>query len=231
MKQTESAVRSPRRGTWTRTIRPHTDDRERRPWRRLALALLLCAPWLGCTEKTVQQPRQQGLAPGEERPLGSVTAPVVAPPPPPPPRAAPSTLASPFAPKTPDPGALQRPVPSADEEDAGAVVPTSPLPHDTVAQRDLPAELTALIGRAGECLELATVASSGGRVTIVVTAHAVPSGRITRATADAPGQPASALRCLEQRATAGSLRSPVPGAPLEVTATIPIEVISQPGPR
>jgi hypothetical protein len=179
----------------------------------------------------VQEPRQRGLAPGEERPLGAVTAPVVATPPAPPPALPPSTLDSPFARKGPDPGALQRPEPTPVEEDAGDVVPTGPLPHDTVAQRDLPAELTALIGRAGECLELETVASSGGRVTIVVTAYAVPSGRITRATADAPGQPASALRCLEQRATSGSLRSPVPGAPLEVTATIPIEVISQPGPR
>lgn len=198
--------------------------------RRVFLALAFVALGGAC-DKTVQQPRQQGLAPGEERPLGSIAAPVVATPPPRPPPAPPSSLASPFAPKAPDPGALARPAPAAIEEDAGDVVPTGPLPHDTVAQRDLPAELTALIGRAGECLELATVASSGGRVTIVVTAHAVPSGRITRATADAPGQPASALRCLEQRVTAGSLRSPVPGAPLEVTATIPIEVISQPGPR
>lgn len=226
MKQTESDHRVWSRSPGKCAVRRHA----RGATRRVLLALAFSVLCVAC-DKTVQQPRQQGLAPGEERPLGSIAAPVVAPPPPRPPPVAPSTLASPFAQKAPDPGALARPAPAAVEEDAGAIVPPGPLPHDTVAQRDLPAELTALMGRPGECLELATVASSGGRVTIVVTAYAVPSGRITRATADAPGQPASALRCLEQRATAGSLRSPVPGAPLEVTATIPIEVISQPDPR
>lgn len=226
MKRTESGHRAWSPDTQLLAARPHA----RGARRRVLLALAFSALWASC-DKTVQQPRQQGLAPGEERPLGSITAPVVTPPPPRPAPRPPSSLESPFAQRAPDPGALARPLPAPVEEDAGAVVPTGPQPHDTVAQRDLPAELTALMGRAGECLELATVASSGGRVTIVVTAHAVPSGRITRATADAPGQPASALRCLEQRATAGSLRSPVPGAPLEVTATIPIEVISQPGPR
>jgi hypothetical protein len=213
MMQTGNGVRLPslrsRRSTWA-----------------LALALLAAG---SCTEKTVEQPRQRGLAPGEELPLGPVVAP--APPPPPAPPSAPSTLTSPFASKAPDPGSLQRTDEAPPSEPPGAAVPTAAEPHDKVAQRDLPAELTALLGQPASCLELASVASSGGRLTIVVTAYAVPSGRITRATVDAPGQPASALRCLEQRVTSASLRSPVPGAPLQVTATIPIEVISQPEPR
>ena len=213
MKQAGNRVRAPssrsRRGAWT-----------------LAVALFAAA---GCSEKTVEQPRQQGLAPGEERPLGPVVLKSEPAPAPPPPRA-PSSLASPFASAKPDPGSLQRTDPPLMEE-PGAAVPPAAEPHDKVAQRDLSAELTALLGQPASCLELASVAAAGGRLTIVVTAFAVPSGRITRASVKAPGQPTSALRCLEGRATSGSLRSPVPGAPLQVTATIPIEVISQPEPR
>jgi hypothetical protein len=214
MKQAGNRVRPPssrsRRGVWT-----------------LAVALLAAA---GCSEKTVEQPRQQGLLPGEGRPLGPVVIKPEPAAPPPPPRA-PSSLPSPFASAKPDPGALQRTDPPPIREEPGAAVPTAAEPHDKVAQRDLPAELTALLGQPASCLELASVAAAGGRLSIVVTAYAVPSGRITRASVDAPGQPASALRCLEGRVTSGSLRSPVPGAPLQVKATIPIEVISQPEPR
>jgi hypothetical protein len=224
-----ASLRSPARGRAS-TARPPEGAllATRRSWgtRALALALLAAA---GSSEKTVDKPRQQGLAPGEERPLGPVAVTPEPPPPPAPPRA-PSSLGSPFASPKPDPGSLQRTDPPP-TQDPGAALPTTAEPHDKVAQRDLPAELTALLGQPASCLELASVAAAGGRLTIVVTAYAVPSGRITRASVDAPGQPASALRCLEQRATSASLRSPVPGAPLQVTATIPIEVISQPEPR
>jgi hypothetical protein len=222
MKQTDRAPRSALRA------RSHPGAELRG---MLAAALLASAGLLlGCSEPEAPLLRQRGLAPGEEVPRGPTPPPPSAPPPaPPPPR---SSLESPFAARAPDPGALVRREPARDE-DAG--MPAAPQrasgPADTGAQRDLPAELTALLGQPASCLELASVASAGGRVTISLVAYAVPSGRITRATATAPGQPATALRCLEQRAMAVSLRGPVPGAPLQVTATIPIEVISQPTPR
>lgn len=194
-------------------------------------ALLLAALGLGCSDKSEPLLRPRGLAPGEEVPRGPVAAPLPAPPPPPPPP--PSRLGSPFAPKAPDPGALRRTGLAIEDAGSAPTTPSSPstTAADTGVQRDLPAELTALLGQPAECLDLAQVASAGGRVTIIVTAYAVPSGRITRASATAPGQPATALRCIEQRAASISLRGPVPGAPLQVTATIPVEVISQPSPR
>jgi len=199
---------------------------------RLAAALLTSACCgLGCSDSPAPQLRQRGLAAGEEVPRGPTSLPKPAAPPPP--MAAPrSSLESPFAARAPDPGALARSAPTEEAEDAGAPLAQIPTgPADTGVRRDLPAELIALMGQPGSCLELANVTSAGGRLTITLTAYAVPSGRITRATADAPGQPATALRCLEQRAVAGSLRGPVPGAPLQITATIPIEVFSQPNPR
>jgi hypothetical protein len=203
------------------------------------LCVVLPALLPGCSEQPAPQLRPRGLLPGEEVPRGP--GPQLVPKPAAPTPAAapqPSSLTSPFAPAAPDPGALARPQPVAPAaavvEDAAVdeVAPTpSPSEALTTRPRDLPSELTALLGQPGSCLDLAAVASAGGRTTISITVSVMPSGRILRASASAPNQAAEALRCLEQRASAGSFRGPVPSAPLEVTATIPIEVVAQPQAR
>jgi hypothetical protein len=99
---------------------------------------------------------------------------------------------------------------------------------DAGKPRDLSSELLERLGSPTSCLDLQQAVAGGGRLTVVVVAEVMPSGRITRAQATAPNQPASALRCLENRATSAGLKGPVPGAPLSVTATMPIEVASQP---
>lgn len=174
---------------------------------------------LGCSDsKPVARPR--GLQTGEETRAPVIAAPVVTPPPPPPP----SSLASPFE-KTLDPGALQaQPVAV---QDAGQPAQATAV-VDAGKPRDLSAELLERIGSPMACLDLPQAVASGGRLNIVVVAEVMPSGRITRAQANAPGQPASALHCLESRVTSSGLKGPVPGAPLSVTATLPIEVASQP---
>lgn len=186
----------------------------------------------GCSEQPVVQTRPRGLLPGEETSHARLEPPrkpaPVAPAPPPPPR---SQLASPFA-KAADPGALASPQAlgaAAASADAGSTaVPATDAP---TPPRDLPSELIALLGQPASCLDLAAIAAAGGRTTISITAQVMPSGRVTRASASAPNQLGDALRCLEDRATAKSFRGPVPGAPREVTATIPIEVVAQPGQR
>jgi hypothetical protein len=184
---------------------------------------LLCGALImlvGCSDsQPAAQPR--GIAQGEE-----TKAPVVAPPPPPPPPSRPSSLSSPFE-KTLDPGALQAAPPPV--QDAGQ--PAQAQPVDAGKPRDLSAELSERLGSPSSCLDLQQVVTAGGRLNIVIVAEVMPSGRITRAQATAPNQPASALRCLENKATSAGLKGPVPGAPISVTTTLPIEVASQPTQR
>ncbi|HEX5656621.1 MAG TPA: hypothetical protein VFX59_05470 [Polyangiales bacterium] len=180
-----------------------------------ALTLLL-----GCSNAPTA-PRPRGLQPGEETKAPVVVARPEPPPPPPPP----SSLGSPFD-KALDPGALQAPPPVV--QDAGQPAQAAEVVVDASKPRDLSAELLERLGSPTSCLDLQQAVASGGRLNIVVVAEVMPSGRITRVQASAPGQPASALRCLENRASSAGLKGPVPGAPVSVTTTLPIEVASQP---
>jgi hypothetical protein len=203
-----------------------------------AVCVVLCALLPGCSEQPkIEQRTQQGLLPGEElartKPSPLIVRPLPTPAPTPPPR---SSLPSPFA-SASDPGSLARPteqVPVAPvaSPDAGqsaqAALNQPSAATQATTPRDLPSELIALLGQPADCLDLAAVASGGGRTTISLTVSVMPSGRVIRASASAPNQPASGLRCLEQKASAGKFRAPVPGAPIDVTATIPIEVVARP---
>lgn len=107
--------------------------------------------------------------------------------------------------------------------DAGAGAPTP---------RDLAAEVSARLDPRGACLDLARVAQGAGRITLGATVTLLPSGRISRAVVSAPGQPAEARTCLEQRLLAAQLRANVPDAPRSVSATFTLEVsAAQPAPR
>jgi len=179
-----------------------------------------------CGDKAEIERRPQGLLPGEETPRGPTRMPATAATPAPtaaPPR---SSLPSPFLDRAPDPGALTR---------GDAQVGTEPAAAEGAApdagkapERDLASELLALMGHPARCVDLGAVARGGGRLSVTMTVHVVPSGRITRATAMAPGQPPEVLKCLEERVVAATFRGPVEGAPRVVTTTLPIEVVAQP---
>lgn len=206
----------------------HAEPSRRAPWVASALALSALSLAEGCG-KTDPPRRPQGLLPGEEgarAPVSSppeTTQPLAAPP-----RPTTSQLPSPFAQRAPDPGALMRAdagatdAPAAEEPSAASASDAGPPP------RDLSAELSTMLGAPVPCVDYAAVASGGGRLTIGLSAYVVPSGRITRATVRAPGQPSEAVRCLEKRLSSASFRGPVEGAPREVSATVPLEVVSQP---
>ena len=191
-----------------------------------ARAASVCALALGCLlascgETPKPDRRARGILPEEATSratpaqLAAAEAPATEAPATPPP----SSLPSPFVRSAPNPGALSTPDAGTSGEAAGAAADAGP-------PRDLGSELRGLLGQPASCLDLAAVEASGGKLTVDATAQVVSSGRITRATVTAPGQPSTALRCLEQRITAGSLRGPVPGAPLAVRTSVPIEVIS-----
>jgi hypothetical protein len=182
----------------------------------LALALSLAA----CSSRE-QPSRPRGLTP-EEVPAPSATPPTSPPPervqPPP------SALPSPFAQRAPDPGALMNrdaTVGSASGEVTDAAVDAGP-------PRDLGAELAARIGQPVQCVDMAAIVAGGGKLSITARAQVMPSGRITRATVTAPGQPAQATTCIERLVTAASLASPVPDAPREVSTTVVMQVVATP---
>lgn len=192
---------------------------------------LVAALVLGTTACDTPQParRPQGLGPGEELQRGRVPValpnPAPTPPTPPSPAASKSALPSPFAQAAPNPGAL---MPQGGDdagaqgsEDAGADAGAGP-------PRDYPSELRALLGQPASCLDLTAAESSGGRLTITAVATVSVTGRVTRATVNAPNQPATALRCLQQRLTSGSLRGPIPNAPIEITSNVVVEIYVPP---
>jgi hypothetical protein len=109
---------------------------------------------------------------------------------------APSKLKSPFE---LGPGDLMAP--------QAAPPPAEPAPEEK--PRDLGQELAEAASRSG-CFDVAAAARQpGGRLAISASGYVMPSGRITRATVSAPGQPSSALRCAEQKLVQSGLRGPL----------------------
>ena len=178
------------------------------------VAVLSCA-LAACNSRSEEAPRrQQGLAPSEVPPPAPPRATTPAPTPSAPP---PSSLPSPFAQAAPNPGALAR------TEDASPADAAAAAARDAEPERDLGQELAAVLGQPIRCLDVPAVVAGGGKLTITATAQVMPSGRITRASASAPGQPAEALRCIEGIVTAGRLQGSVPGAPRQVAASVTIQ--------
>lgn len=188
----------------------------------LALAWLSVAPLLACgsKEETVNR-RPRGLTPAEA-PTKRMDPPPAASPEPAPTSVPPSRLPSPFA-KAGDPGALMRPDASSEPPRAQAAEP-----EDAGAQRDLSGELAMLIGQPLQCVDVKAIAAGGGKLTISVRAQVVPSGRITRAEATAPGQTDEAVRCIERLVSSSSLKGPVPGAPRSVSSAVTMQVVATP---
>ena len=192
---------------------------------RTPLAAYLLTPLLlacGSKEEPVKT-RPRGLTPSEA-PTKRMDPPSTVEPeptPPPPPR---SSLPSPFA-KSSDPGALMRTDAATPVEPPSAQAGST---EDAAAQRDLSSELAMLIGQPLQCLDVKAMAAGGGKLTISVRAQVVPSGRITRAEATAPGQADEALRCVERLVTASSLKGPVPGAPRSIAAAVTMQVVATP---
>lgn len=97
--------------------------------------------------------------------------------------------------------------------------------------RDLSAELSSKLNQMTDCVDPALVATRpNGRLVVSVSAYVLGSGSISRATIDAPGQPASALECLQRRVMATKLPDPVAGAPINVKGSAEVEVKAV-GPR
>jgi hypothetical protein len=186
----------------------------------LALASLLSA---ACSraEKPVPPP---GLLDSEGKPV------VSAPPP------APAPVAQ--APSPPTVYDFERPASSPSAPSAAQNLGMSP-PGTTgdgaqaagAGSRDLSAELSAKLNQMTDCVDLAQAAAQpSGRLVVAVSAYVLGSGSISRATIDAPGQPATALECLQRRVLALKLPEPIVGAPIHVKGSAEVEIKAV-GPR
>jgi hypothetical protein len=144
---------------------------------------------------------------------------------PPPPTNAAEAPARPPLPTIPgDDPFDDRPTPQAPTNDPQGPQAEQPVEEEE-KKRDLSAELRDALGRPTSCLDLAKAAEAGGKLSIRVSAYVAPSGRITRASVSAQGQPDESLRCIEKQALAVRMQEPIEDAPRRVDATIEFEVL------
>jgi hypothetical protein len=177
---------------------------------RLFLAACAVAGTLCATACSEEKPRPQGLLDAEGNPVqGGPARPIAA--------AKPAQEAV--------PGALPSPFGEDQEQAEGAIAAAAPATEKEKEERDLAAELKALVGQPTSCLDLEKAAAGGGRVSIRVNASVLPSGSISRASVSAVGQNSEALRCIEQLVLGGSLKGPIEGAPLSVSTESVVEVV------
>lgn len=185
-------------------------------------SLLLLLSITGCGKKREEPVRPPGLLDSQGRPL-NLTAPA-----PEPLRAAPPPSPDPGydferAPE-PGPGALTA-APTAVQTATGQPSPQAPSPAEAKPPRDLSAELSSQLGRVQNCIDLAKAAAQpDGRLVVSVDAYVLGTGRVSRATIDAPGQPDTSRACVEREVLAVRLPADVPNAPLRVTASTEIRV-------
>ncbi|GAB4215812.1 MAG: hypothetical protein OHK0013_41710 [Sandaracinaceae bacterium] len=104
----------------------------------------------------------------------------------------------------------------------------SPSTPSTGAQvpprRDLGDELRRAIGGIEGCLDAQTAARLGGSLSVSISATALPSGRLQRASVSAGSLPSTAVECIRARAEAASLAPPIEGAPRTVSTTLRFQV-------
>jgi hypothetical protein len=183
--------------------------------------------WLGaCSKQPAPSPGPAGLV--DNTGNSPVAAPIPTPAPVAPPPEAPTVYD--FERQAPsDPGALSAPLPPS------GLAPGNALGEPKAADaggpaRDLGAELSAALGPAESCVDGAQAAAlPGGRLTISVSAYVLPSGRVSRATVTAPGQPQTARDCMQKQVLALSLRQPIPDAPTQVNGSTQVQVRSAGG--
>ncbi len=187
------------------------------------VALLLCAG--ACKKSEEYQAPPPGLRDSAGKPI-VVSAPIK-PPPEPAPAPEPPTVYD-FERGTADPGSLSARQPPSGLAPGNAL--GAPVADAGAPQRDLSSELSAALAPASNCIDVAQAAAQPeGRLTISVSAYVQGSGRVSRATVTAPGQPAGALSCIEKLALGLSLRAPVPNAPVQVSGTTQLQVRSAGG--
>lgn len=95
------------------------------------------------------------------------------------------------------------------------------------APRNYGNDLRAAIGDISGCLDVQTAAAQRGALSVSVSATALPSGRLQRATVSAGSLPRPAIDCIRARVESASIPQPIEGAPRTVSTTLRYEVSAQ----
>lgn len=104
---------------------------------------------------------------------------------------------------------------------------TPPEPTPVERPRNLGEELRVAIGDVSGCLDVQTAAAQRGSLSISVSATALPSGRLQRASVSAGSLPRPALDCIRARVEGASLQTPIEGAPRSVSTTLRFTVSAE----
>jgi hypothetical protein len=184
-----------------------------------AVLLALAASLSAACRRAETPPTPPGMLDSEGKPI----------------QARPAAPAPPAAPRAPEPTVydFERPAPPAPSaaQNLGMAPSAAAATQPSEPARDLSAELSAALNQMTDCVDAAQAAQRpNGRLVVSVSAYVMGTGGISRATIDAPGQPAEALACFQRRLLAAKLREPVVGAPINVRGSAEVEVKAA-GPR
>lgn len=182
--------------------------------RAFACVLFLGAPLAGCgpnpNAPALERNEAAGVDPNPRRP-----------------RVRPESLGWARTPQ-PEPGPLDLPAPPAApivvEETVTSEPQATPEPP---APRDFGGDLRAAIGDISGCLDAPTAAALSGSLSVGVSATAMPSGRLQRASVSAGSLPQPARDCILARVEAARLATPVEGAPRSVSTTLRFGVTAE----
>lgn len=189
---------------------------------RLVLATLLLIA-SGCRKREEAPIPPPGMVDGQGRPITTAAIPV---------RPAEPAPSAPEAPtvydfernSAPDPGALSAPA-AAPAPGAGTGASAPAQAATPAPARDLGADLSNALAPLSSCVDVVQgAAQPEGRLTISVTAYVLGSGRVSRATVTAPGQPASALSCMQDKVMALNLTGPIPNAPTQIKGSTQLQI-------
>ena len=106
------------------------------------------------------------------------------------------------------------------------VVITPAIPAEE-RPRSLGDELRAGIGDVSSCLDVQTAARLRGSWSVSVSATALPSGRLQRASVSGSSLPTAVQWCIRDRVEAVTLAQPIEGAPRSVSTTLRYEVSAE----
>ncbi len=106
------------------------------------------------------------------------------------------------------------------------VVITPEVPAE-VRPRNYGNDLRDAIGDISGCLDVQTAARVSGALSVSVSATALPSGRLQRASVSGGSLPRATTDCIRARVEAASLAQPIEGAPRTVATTLRYEVSAQ----
>jgi len=90
-------------------------------------------------------------------------------------------------------------------------------------ERDLSAELRALVGDPVSCMDDVDPSELPERISVRVRAHVSTRGVVTRVTVSGTGLTGAARDCLSGRLSTARMRAPVPDAPRAVSTEIVVE--------